>query len=98
MKKNLRVLLSFLDQVVGRIMAVAWVLFMFYCECKYSSTIFNGMDLLLLVSLVGAVIFLTCPISYIYSWIKTRIKNFIRFINEDNYDHSYDDYDEEDYQ
>ena len=95
MKKVVRFILWFINNVLGRVAGIALLVFLFICDRKISPDIINGMDLLLIASSVPVVILLFYPISEICSWIKTRIKNFIRFIKEeeDNYDESYDDED-----
>ena len=93
MKKVVRFILWFINNVLGRIAGIALVVFFFICDRRISTDIINGMDLLLVLSVILAIILAFYPINDICSWIKTRIKNFVRFINEDNYDESFDDVD-----
>lgn len=86
MKKVVRFILWFINNVLGRIAGIALMVFLFIYDRKISPDIINGMDLLLIVSVIPGVILMFYPIKEICSWIKTRIKNLIIFINEDNSD------------
>lgn len=90
MKKRL---LWFLDNVAGRIVGIALVIFMFLCDRKISPTIINGMDCLLVISVIICVVLLLNPLTKIWNKIKNSHREWKKILKAEAGDDEEDDWD-----